>query len=353
MSTIVVLMGTKNLALIVRKLLDMGKDRNTPCALIHHGTTANQVTLVAPLGEIVEKVTAHPLPPPTVFVVGEVVKLREIANWFERKPLFGRGVVITRPKEQADKFALLLYREGARVLFFPTIKIETLPDEKLFSRAVDSIESYHWLIFTSANGVEIFFSKFRERGKDLRNLKGIEICALGPATAKAIERWGLKVDVLPDTFISEGVVEALSRRDMAGKRVLLPRAETARDVIPEGLSALGCQVDVLPLYHSVCANTDRKIFLKWLERGMIDVVTFTSPSTVHNFFKIMGEFSWPPNIYTASIGPVTASALTERGLKVHIMAKEHTIEGLMGALGEFFSRKEKEKCISLPTDQGG
>jgi uroporphyrinogen III methyltransferase/synthase len=249
--TIVFLMGVRNLSRIVEQLTTNGKDPETPAALIRWGTTPDQETVTGTLKNIVTRADEKHFSPPAIFVVGDVVTLREELSWFENKPLLGKGVVITRPEEQAADLAALLREAGARVIYFPTIKI--VPPDRFddLDRAIDTIAMYDWIIFTSANGVKFFFKRFHERGKDIRDLKGSGICTIGPATAASIGNRGLRVDIVPDEYISEGVVQAFEGQNLHGKRVLLPRAEIARDIIPDGLSKLGATVDVVTAYRTV------------------------------------------------------------------------------------------------------
>jgi uroporphyrinogen III methyltransferase/synthase len=335
--TLVFLMGVKNLPQIVSSLLKNGRSPDTPVAIIRWGTTHDQFTLAGTLGGIAGLAEEKKMTPPAIFVVGEVAGLREKLNWFETKPLFGRGIVVTRPEKQAGEIAALLSEEGARVIHFPTIAIvppETFDD---LDRALTNIEDYNWIIFTSANGVRFFFNRLTKMGKDVRDLKGIKICTIGPATKAAIEMHGISVDIVPEEFISEGVVAALNGLDMQGARVLIPRAEVARDVIPEGLKKLGATVDVAVAYRTVNSGRDAKELERLIEEGKVDVITFTSPSTVNNFITIMGEdFDLPENIRIACIGPITEKAAQKADLRVDIVQGPYEITGLVSAMKEWF-----------------
>ncbi len=339
--TLVVLMGVKNLSVIAANLMENGKAPETPAALIRWGTTPDQETLVSTLGDIVREAREKAFRPPAVLIVGGVVELRKHMNWFENKPLFGRGIVITRPQEQAAEFAHMLRERGARVLNFPTIKVVPTDDWQRLDAAIGNIGAYRWIIFTSVNSVNFFFRRVRELGGDIRELKGVGICAIGSATAGAVEDRGMKVDLVPDSFISEGVVSAFSREDIAGSRMLLPRAETARDVIPEELAKLGAAVDVATLYRNISSGRPKSELETWIKQGKVDVVTFTSPSTVINFMKIMGGRNpLPPHVRIACIGPVTAAAVAEAGMKTDIMPERSTIPGLVEGLADYFISPE-------------
>jgi len=339
--TIVFLMGVKNLPHIVANLIKHGKDAATPAALIRWGTTADQETLACPLKDMVKKAEERHFSPPAILIVGQVVGLRKDLNWFEKKPLFGKGIVITRPEAQAHEFAALLREQGARVIHLPVIEIVPPEDLQDLDRAIEGLEKYRWIIFTSANGVDFFFKRLRERKRDIWDLKGIRICAIGPATGARIERLGIRVDLVPETFISEGIVEAFAGLDVRGQRFLLPRAEKARDVIPQGLAKLGASVEVVTAYRTVNSGRKKDELEELINQGKVDVVTFTSPSTVTNFLEIMGrggDFVLPPKIKIACIGPVTANAVRKAGLSVDILQEQYTIPGLVEALADYFCK---------------
>jgi len=335
--TLVFLMGVKNLPKIVSALIALGKDTETPAALIRWGTTADQETLTGTLANIAQRAEEKKVLPPAIFVVGRVVGLRDPLDWFEKKPLFGKGVVITRPEPQAAEMRELLWQQGARTIAFPTIRIVPPESWQALDQALKRLESYDWIIFTSANGVRFFFRRLQETGRDLRDLKGIRICTIGPATASTLEAMGIRVDLIPDSFISEGVVKAFEKHDLNGRKILVPRAEMARDVIPDGLAGLGAAVDVVAVYRTVASERKKEELEPLIAAEKVDVITFTSPSTVTNFIAIMGkDFKLPPQIRIACIGPVTAAAVKKSGLPVDIMREEFTIPGLVEAMIEYF-----------------
>jgi uroporphyrinogen III methyltransferase/synthase len=335
--TLVFLMGVKNLPKIVSSLIRHGKDPDTPAALIRWGTTADQKTLSGTLNNIDKLSKEKGFDPPSILVVGQVAGLRDTLDWFEKKPLFGRGIVVTRPEAQAAGMADLLRQQGARVISFPTIRIVPPENRQALDRALENLEAYQWIIFTSANGVRFFFERLRETGRDIRDLKGVRICTIGPATAATIEAMGIRVDLVPYSYISEGVVRAFADRDIRGRKILLPRAETARDVIPEGLAALGASVDVVTAYRTVGSGRRKEELEPLIHAGKVDVVTFTSPSTVTHFIDIMGpDFRLPSRVKIAAIGPVTATAVKKAFLKVDILQETFTIEGLVAGLKDYF-----------------
>jgi len=337
--TLVFLMGVKNLARIVERLIGHGKSPQTPAALIRWGTTADQQTITGALQDIVRIAEEQKFAPPSIFVVGEVVALRPLLNWFESRPLFGKGVVITRPEIQAESFAALLHEQGARAIPFPTIRIVPPENWDGLDRAMEHLGEYDWLIFTSANGVRFFMQRLRELGRDVRDLKGIRICTIGPATAQVVEELGLCVDLIPDSFISEGVVQAFADINIKNSRILIPRAETARDVIPEGLAASGAVVDVVTAYRTIGSGKKGEELSRLIDAGKVDVITFTSPSTVSHFLEIMGR-TWqlPEGVKIAAIGPVTAAAIHKAGFTVDILQEIYTIPGLVAAMADYYEK---------------
>ena len=338
--TVVFLMGVKNLGRITANLMVHGKPVDTPAALIRWGTTEDQETLTATISDIARKAEEKQFSPPAILVVGGVVDLRSVLNWYETKPLFGKGIVITRPEAQAEEFASLLHARGARVVHFPTIKIVPSVSYDGLDRAIAELSSYQWIIFTSANGVVFFLRRLKELGRDIRSLKDIRICTIGPATAAQLEHLSIRVDLVPDEFISEGVVKAFEKLNVRGSRALLPRAETARDVIPEGLKELGATVDVVTAYRTVNSGKDKSELASLMNEGKVDVITFTSPSTVENFMEIMGrDYATPKGVKIACIGPVTAAAVKKAGLPADIIQERFTIPGLVETLVKHFSQQ--------------
>ncbi len=335
--TLVFLMGVKNLPAIAENLIRYGKPADTPAALIRWGTTPDQETLAGPLGEIARLAEEKAFRPPSILVVGAVASLRETLNWFETKPLFGRGIVVTRPEAQAEEFSSLLRAQGARVIPFPVIRIAPPETWEALDGAIERLETFRWIVFTSANGASFFFRRLGERGKDVRELRGIRIATIGPVTAAAVEALGIRVDLVPDEFISEGVVRAFAGEELRGSRILLPRAEEARDVIPEGLEKMGATVEVAAAYRTVRSDRQASELSPLFAEGKIDVVSFTSPSTVAHFLGIMGPgFRWPESVRVACIGPVTAAAAQKAGLPVDIFQESYTIPALVEAIADHF-----------------
>ncbi len=331
--TLVFLMGVKNLPQITKELIKNGKAPETPVALIRNGTLPTQQVLVGMLSNIVILAHANDFRPPAILVVGDVVDLRDSLRWFDNKPLFGLGVVITRPERQADELARLLLEQGANPISFPTIAIEPPDDWGELDKALEQLGSYDWIIFTSANGVRFFFERLRQKEKDIRDLKGIKICCIGPATAGQIEEKGISVDLIPEEFIAEGILKSFATLDLRGKKILLPRAAQARDILPEGLKKKGAVVDVVTAYRTINSGRKKEDFLALLDAHVVDVITFTSSSTVTNFVEIMGkDFVPPPRVRVACIGPVTEAAAKKAGFSVDIEQKEYTMQGLVQSL---------------------
>lgn len=339
--TLVFLMGVKNLPEIVSNLTENGRDPKTPVAIIRWGTLGKQDTLIGNLETIVELGAKRNFVPPAIIIVGEVVKLRDELNWFETKPLFGRRIAVTRARGQASEFSKLLREHGAEPIEFPTIKVTSPESFDALDEAIDNLESYDWLILTSSNGVRFFLERLKVRDRDIRDLKGIKICAIGPGTAGEIEKLAIKVDFVPTEYRAEAIVDGLKISGIKGKNFLLPRAEEAREVLPREIRNFGGSVDVVTAYRSVTPINDREKMKDLLKEGKIDLITFTSSSTVRNFTEIFdGDevTSLIKGITVASIGPITAETAGNLGIKTVIMPKKYTIAALTEAIVSYFSR---------------
>lgn len=333
--TLVVLMGVENLSKIVRRLIENGRPPATPAALISEGTRARQRTVVGTLADIEARSAQEKVSAPAVFIVGNVVRLRDKLRWFDNRPLFGKRVLVTRTRRQASVLSEMLTEQGAEAVEMPVIEIASMPDYKKLDRAIHDLSDYSWMIFTSTNGVEAFFSRLSAKLLDARHLKGVKICAIGPATSANLQRHGLKADYVPERYVSESVLDGFSKMELSGKRILLPRAETAGAGLVEGLTRLGAKVDEIAVYKTVLprcrgtASRGRDMLLK----GNIDIVTFTSSSTVRNLITVLGaDWKVLNNTMVACIGPITAKTAAESGLRVDVTAKEHSIPGLVEAI---------------------
>jgi len=338
--TLVFLMGVKNLHNISESLIKYGKAASTPAALVRWGTTPQQISIISTLAEIPLEAERTGLKPPAVLIVGSVVSLRPKLGWFETKPLFGKKILITRSREQSRKMAEKISELGGDPILFPTIS--NLPPTNLgpLDHAIEKIHTYHWVIFTSVNGVERFFERFFKLKDDIRDMAGPRLGAIGPMTAAAIRQHGLKVDLLAKEFIAEGVLDLLEEADVKGKRFLIPRAESAREVLPEGLSQMGAEVEVVSAYRTGLPDgLDVEKTRTMLSRKKVDAVTFTSSSTVNHLVKMLDSADLPAlldGVVVASIGPVTSGTLRENGLPVHVEAAEYTVDGLVAALAKYF-----------------
>ncbi|MGQ9857312.1 MAG: uroporphyrinogen-III C-methyltransferase [Thermodesulfobacteriota bacterium] len=344
--TLVFLMGVKNLSFIVEKLLVNGRDPSTPAALIQWGTTPGQRVFTAPLRAIVEKAHEAKIGPPAVLVVGDVVCLREQLNWVEDLPLWGKRILVTRAREQASDLAQRLRLLGAQAVEFPTISIGPPSDLDLLDRAISQLGDYQWVVFTSPNGVRWFFERLREKGKDCRALAGLSIAVIGPGTEKALERRGLRADLVPAEFRAEALAEALSEVDLKGKRVLVARAEEARDVLPMALLELGALVNVVPVYKTVLPQPREGQLESILAGGSLDAITFTSSSTVRNLVALAGVeclHKLLDGVTVACIGPVTAQTARQHGIDPHVVASNYTIEGLVEALVSVLGPRRLER----------
>ncbi|MFA5802594.1 MAG: uroporphyrinogen-III C-methyltransferase [Thermoleophilia bacterium] len=338
--TLVFLMGVKNLPFIVKNLTDNGRDPETPVALIRWGTTPRQETLTGKLSNIVELVKERGFKAPAITIVGEVVKLREKLHWFEDRPLFGKRVVVTRSRAQASDLVDQLRELGAIPVEFPTIKVvDPVEGYAALDAAIAKLRgsdrpAYDWAVFTSVNGVEKFFERLAQTG-DVRDLKGLKLGAIGPATAAALKQRGLKLDFVPPEYRAEAIVDGLLEMGIKGSRVLIPRAKEAREVLPEKLAEAGAEVEVVTAYETILDDSGAEDMKDMLMSGEIDIITFTSSSTVKNFVQLLDGFDFsalPANVTIASIGPVTADTARDLGLNVDLEADEYTIPGLVRAL---------------------
>jgi uroporphyrinogen III methyltransferase / synthase len=333
--TLVFLMGVESLDQIAARLIEHGRSAETPVALVAWGTWPAQRTLVSTLGSVVEDARRDGFKPPAVTVVGEVVRLRDTLRWFDTQPLFGKRVLVTRAREQASALSDLLRDRGAEPVEFPVIRIEAVADNAALDAAVARIGEYQWVAFTSANGVRSVAERLAAAGRDARAFGTCRIAAIGPATADALREIGLRADFVPSEYVAEAVAAEWPDREMAGKRVLLPRAEEAREALPERLREMGAKLDVVAAYRTVRDAGSAVEVVAALESGAIHAVTFTSSSTVRNFVESVGAGSAAAllrGVCVASIGPITSATARELGIEPDIEAAEHTIPGLVEAL---------------------
>jgi uroporphyrinogen III methyltransferase/synthase len=330
--TLVLLMGVGNLPQIVAKLIEHGRDPRTPVAIVQQGTEPHQRTVTGTLADIVKKARDAGIKPPAVTIVGEVVALREKLRWFDTKPLFGKRVLVTRSREQASALSERLRELGAEPLEYPAIKIAPPKDMTPLDEAIARLPTYDWLIFTSANGVRSLVDRMSEKGMDTEALGRPKIAAIGPATAQALQRYGLRVDYVPDVHTTKEIAAGLD--DLSGQRILLPRVARAPKQLAQALRAKGAVVDEIAAYRTLAVGAPDEL-KALLKDGQIDIVTFTSSSTVRNLVAGL-QGATPAKVLSrclvACIGPVTARTAERLGIRVDVVAKEHTIAGLVEAI---------------------
>ncbi len=337
--TLAFLMGMKNLPRIRDNLIRYGKSPATPVAVIRWGSTPRQEVVTGTLADIVQRVEEARLGPPSIILVGEVVTLREKLKWFETRPLFGRRILVTRTREQSSQLVELLEDLGAECIEIPTIKIQPLTDYRVLDEALERLAEFHWVVFTSVNGVSFFFKRLLAKGRDVRSLGQAKLAAIGQATAKALADYGLVVDLLPAEFRAEGLLAAFEKLNIEGQKILIPRALEAREILPQKLEEMGAKVLVAPAYQTVIPQEEAKRALEVLDQG-VDVVTFTSSSTARNLLSILGPKAEEllSRVALASIGPITSETLRKYGFTPQIEAKTYTIPGLVEAIRDFLAK---------------
>ena len=333
--TLVFFMGVKNLPSIADNLMTHGRPAETPVAVIRWGTTPRQRTVTATLATVVDSVRQAGIKAPAIIIVGNVVNLRDTMQWFERRPLLGRRIVVTRAREQASDLVRQLTEAGAECIQCPTIKVAPPSDWTPLDQAIGSLDQYGWIVFTSVNGVDYFFRRLFFKGLDGRALGHLKTASIGPATADRLKSWGFCSDIIPKSYRAESVVEAFTETPIQGVKVLLPRAMEARSVLPQELNRMGAMVNEVTAYETLQVDDAGHSLVERLEAGTIDMVTFTSSSTVKNFHRLL-----PANridqlfetVTVASIGPITSQTARDLGFNVAIEAQSYTIPGLVQAI---------------------
>lgn len=333
--TKVMLMGVERLSEITQRLTTAGLAAATPVALVRWATTGRQQTLVGTLADIADKAREAEFKAPAVAVIGEVVSLRRQLNWFERLPLFGKRIAVTRTRKQAGEMVAQLRALGADAYELPTIRIEPAPNKREFYELVLDAHVYDWIIFTSPNGVDAFFTAFFEIFRDAREIGGARIAAIGPATAERVRSYHLQVDLQPEKYVAESIIEELQKETtVENLKFLLPRAEGAREVLAVELTKLGAIVDEAIAYRTVPETEDVSGGIARFREEGADMITFTSSSTAENFMAL--KLPMPKGIATASIGPITSKTMKSLGLKVEVEAKQHDIPGLIAAITKYY-----------------
>jgi uroporphyrinogen III methyltransferase / synthase len=332
----------ERLGSITSEMMKHGVRADLPVALVRWATTGQQETLIGTLGNIAQKAVASGFAAPAVAVFGEVVALRDKLNWYEKRPLLGKRIVVTRTRKQASVLSSKLRVLGAHAIELPTIRIEPPSDLREFAQLVQDAHIYDWIVFTSANGVEAFFEIFFKLYDDAREIGGARIAVIGPATAQRVKAFHLHIDLQPKESVAEDLVREFKKQgSIENLKVLLVRAEKARDVLPKGLSTLGAIVDEAFAYRTVPETRDTSGARQQLAKDGADLITFTSSSTVENFLAL--GLRWPKGMQVASIGPITSKTARDNGLKIDVEAKRHDIDGLVEAIRDFFARKAAEK----------
>ena len=336
--TQVMLMGMERLGSVTSEMLKQGVRSDLPVALVRSATTGQQETLIGTLSDIAQKAVTNDFKAPAVAVFGDVVGLRHDLGWFEKRPLLGKTIVVTRTRKQASVLSNELRALGAHVIELPTIRIEAPTDLREFAELVQDAHLYDWIVFTSEKGVDAFFDIFFKLYDDAREIGAARIAAIGPATAQRVKDFHLHVDLQPDEFVAEAVAREFKKQgSIENLRVLLVRAEKARDALPKELSAMGAILDEAFAYRTVPETRDTNGARRQLEENGADLITFTSSSTVENFLAL--GLPWPKGMRIASIGPITSKTVRDHGLTVDVEARRHDITGLVQAIQQLFAKK--------------
>jgi uroporphyrinogen III methyltransferase/synthase len=332
--------GSRQIAGIISSLIENGRAREERAAIIQNGTLPDQRTIHGTLEELARRLDQEPLRTPSILVVGSVAGLREHLRWFDERPLFGKRIVVTRAREQAAELVERLEDLGAQVIEAAAVRIEPVVDTTMLDEACATAHTYDWIAFTSQNAVDHFMRRLMAGPGDVRSLKGPRLCAVGPATAERLARYGLKIDVIP----AEHHAEAAADGTITGRRVLFPKSDVGREVLADELRKAGAHVTEVVAYRTI-AQAGREgepdIYKMLLER-QIAAVTFTSPSSVRHFVSALGDEQAPDLLRTtvvASIGPVTAEAAQQLGLPSTIVPKDYTVPALVQALVDHFTSR--------------
>jgi uroporphyrinogen III methyltransferase/synthase len=329
--TLVIFMGLTSFTEISRELIARGRSADTPAIAVRWSTRPDQETVAGTLATLPDLIVNSGIKPPATIILGEVVNLRTKLNWYERLPLFGKRVVVTRAKGQADALSSRLDALGAGTIEMPTIEIQPAADYEPLDRGISELTTYDWLIFTSVNGVKYFLERLDRSLSDFRSFRG-RICAIGPATKAAIEALHLKVDLIGKEYVAEGLLKAFAIHQLEGTRILLPRAAVARDVVPDNLRTRGAHVDVVEAYRTVLPeNAAERAKTIFTGKRKPDWITFTSSSTVQNFVSVASPESLS-GVRVASIGPITTRTARDLGIDVDVEARKFTIDGLVEAM---------------------
>jgi uroporphyrinogen III methyltransferase/synthase len=345
--TLVVYMGIKNLPIIVKNLIKHGRDPKTPVAVVRWASTPEQRSVVGTLDTITEVVSGAGIKPPSLIIVGEVVSLRKTLNWYEKRPLFTKRIMVTRTREQASDLVAGLEENGANCLEYSTINIKPVASYEALDEELERLKEYHWILFTSLNGVKYFFERLYSKGMDARDLKGPDIAAVGKSTADLLLKYGVNADLIPSTFTGEGLAESLLDQGVEGRNILIPRALQGREILPETLRGAGAQVTITPVYQNCRVEGDKETLRTEFEEGKVDMITFTSSSTVRNFLSMIDAETQDElqsilaGVKIAAIGPITAKTVTDNGLEVDVQPEEYTISDMVTSVVDYYSGDSK------------
>lgn len=336
--TLVFYMGIKNLPSITANLMKHGRDPKTPVAVVRWASRPNQRSVVGTLDTIADIVISEGIKPPALTIVGDVVNLRETINWYEKRPLFGKTIVVTRTREQASELVHLLEENGAKCTEFATISLHPPDSWDELDSALAKIDQFQWIVFTSINAIHAFFGRLYEKSRDVRALANCKVAAVGRVTDECLRTYGLVSDLLPEKFTGEGMAEAMEQFGVSGAKILIPRALKAREVLPERLTKAGAQVTIVPVYQNkLPEEVDTNMRAKIANKD-VDMVTFTSSSTVTNFVEMLGVKDKADlqdvmsGIRIAAIGPITAKTVEEVGLTVDVQPDTYTIPAMVDAI---------------------
>ncbi len=341
--TIIVYMGIKNLPVIAENLIKNGRSPDTPVAVVRWASTPEQRSVVGTLATISDIVSQAGIKPPSLIIVGEVVTLRDKIDWFEHRPLYGKRILVTRTREQASELVSRLEESGANCIEFSTITLKPPESYEILDRELARISQYDWLLFTSINAIKFFFSRLYELGMDGRDLKGPQIAVVGKATSDALSAFGLKADLIPEIFTGDGLAESLIAKGVQDKKILIPRALKAREILPQELQKAGADVTIATAYRTVQPKGRKMALRQEFEDKHIDLVTFTSSSTVTNFLKMLDADSKEDlhrlmqNVLVVAIGPITAKTAEKSGLSVHIQPEKFTIPDMVNSMVAYFN----------------
>jgi uroporphyrinogen III methyltransferase/synthase len=338
--TVVFYMGITNLQHNMEKMIEHGRNPKTPVALVRWATTSQQQILTGTVSDIAQKAEDASLKPPAVTIVGDVVNLRDKLRWYDNRPLSGRTIIVTRAADQAGEFSSQLAGYGASILECPTIQIAAPESWCDLDSSIAALSTFDWVIFTSVNAVRYFFKRLHTQGLDARALGHVKVCAVGPRTSESIVEHGIYPDLVPKEYKAEGVIAALGKDAVNGKKILFPHADLARDVIPSKLTEIGALVDSPVAYRNIFPERLCPEAMFALEKRKVDCITFTSSSTVNNLARMLGAdllTDMLKGTSIASIGPITSATCREHGLKVDIEPEDYTLAALTSAIVNHFS----------------